>query len=61
MVCKKCNGKVMIDRVFSEKQHLELACIICGTRWMLDKEKDRFASWLISHEEKLAKVSAVSI
>lgn len=51
----------MIDRTFSEKQHLELACIMCGSRWMLDKEKSVFASWLLKHEQTRANAAAVSL
>ncbi|WXW92564.1 DNA binding protein [Streptomyces phage Enygma] len=47
----KCGGRVFIDRVFSEKNHLELACIECGARWMLDKTKNKLAAWLIAREK----------
>jgi hypothetical protein len=50
MHCKKCGSQVFIDRVFSEKKHVELFCIGCGRRWMLDKEKNRFAEWLMRIE-----------
>ncbi len=61
MICKKCQGRVLIDRTFSEKKHLELACIMCGTRWMLDKEKSKFAAWLLTHEQNRASAAAVSL
>lgn len=48
----KCGGRVFIDRVFSEKNHLEIACIECGTRWMLDKTKNALAAYLINLERK---------
>lgn len=32
--CKKCKGKVFVDRVHSSHDHLELFCIICGNRKM---------------------------
>ncbi|AYB70910.1 hypothetical protein SEA_YABOI_73 [Streptomyces phage Yaboi] len=47
----KCGGRVFVDRVYSEKSHLELACIECGARWMLDKTKNKLAAWLISREK----------
>jgi hypothetical protein len=50
--CKKCKGKVFVDRVFSERDHLETFCINCGKRdmyhppsrfqdikWLADREK----------------------
>jgi hypothetical protein len=42
---------VCVDRIFSEKKHVELYCILCGTRWMLDKETNRFAAWLLKMEQ----------
>lgn len=58
MNCKKCGSRVYVDRVFSEKQHVELFCIGCGKRWMLDKEKNKFAAWIwlkeIAHSNALA-------
>lgn len=61
MQCKKCTGKVFVDRIFSEKRHLELFCIMCGKRWMLDKEKSRFAAWLLNQEIAHANAAAVSL
>ncbi|UMO76264.1 hypothetical protein SEA_TOMAS_75 [Streptomyces phage Tomas] len=47
----KCGGRVFVDRVYSEKNHLELACIECGERWMLDKLKNKLAAYLIRREQ----------
>jgi len=52
----KCNGRVFIDRVFSERRHIELFCIQCGSRWMLDK-KNKFAAWLWEMEKRHAITS----
>lgn len=54
MYCKKCTGRVMVDRVFSEKTHVELVCMLCGKRWMLDKAKNRLAAWLLKVETERA-------
>ncbi|ASR75476.1 hypothetical protein SEA_MILDRED21_69 [Streptomyces phage Mildred21] len=51
MTHTKCGGRVFIDRVFSDKTHLELACIECGARWMLDKAKNKLAQWLVAREK----------
>ena len=32
--CKKCKGKVFVDRVHSSHDHLEIFCINCGFRKM---------------------------
>ncbi|AXH68766.1 hypothetical protein SEA_COMRADE_51 [Streptomyces phage Comrade] len=58
MYCNKCTGRVMFDRVFSDKGHVELFCIICGKRWMLDKTKNRFAAWLWKKEQSHATAAS---
>lgn len=60
MNCKKCSGRVFVDRAFSEKKHIELFCISCGCRWMLDKEKNRFGAWLMKLEQGLRDAVAVT-
>jgi hypothetical protein len=54
MYCKTCNGRVLVDRVFSENTHLELFCIMCGKRWMLEKGKSGVAAWLLKLEAQRA-------
>lgn len=61
MYCQKCvtevrdfkgrltgyrQGRVVLDQVFSEYSHVELFCIRCGKRWMIDKTKGAFGAWL---------------
>jgi hypothetical protein len=46
MYCKRCAGRVFLDQVFSEHSHVELFCIQCGKRWMIDKTKGAFGAWL---------------
>jgi hypothetical protein len=54
-----CGGRVFVDRVFSEKKHVELFCIECGNRWMLDKEKNIFAGWLWTIETLYTNAAVV--
>ena len=42
MWCGKCGGRVFVDRVFSQKLHVELFCILCGKRNMINKETSAF-------------------
>ena len=56
MTCQKCDGRVFIDRVFSQKLHIELFCIMCGKRWMINKETDGLAKWLDKMEQRYAKL-----
>lgn len=60
MHCKKCNSRVFVDRLYSEKKHIELMCVGCGKRWMLNKEKNRFAAWLLKVEEAHAHAVTVT-
>ena len=60
MWCQKCSGRVFIDRVFSQKLHMELFCIMCGTRWMIDKETSRLGKWLKAKEKEHEKSFSIS-
>lgn len=60
MQCKKCLGRVFVDRVFSQKLHVELFCIMCGKRWMINKETNRFGKWLEKKDQAYAKNSSIS-
>ena len=50
MSCQKCNGRVFVDRVFSQKLHVELFCIMCGKRWMINKDTSPLGRWLEQKE-----------
>jgi hypothetical protein len=50
MKCKKCNGRVFVDRVFSQKLHIELFCLLCGKRWMVNKDRSPLGRWLEQKE-----------
>lgn len=64
--CQKCGGRVFIDRMFTgakkkkaksndainDSNTVELACIMCGKRWILNKDKNRLASWLATQEKE---------
>lgn len=60
MNCKKCNGRVFIDRVFSQMLHMELFCVMCGKRWMLNKESNKFGKWLEDQDRLVAKSFSIS-
>ncbi len=60
MSCKKCNGRVFIDRVFSQKLHIELFCVMCGKRWMINREMNRFGLWLDEQDRLVAKSFSIS-
>jgi hypothetical protein len=60
MKCQRCNGRVFVDRVFSQKLHIELFCILCGKRWMINKESNRFGKWLNDQEQTNSKTYGIS-
>ena len=60
MTCIRCGGRVFIDRVFSQKLHMELFCILCGKRWMINKETNRLAKWLENKEAEHLKGFVIS-
>ncbi len=51
MYCKKCKGRVIVDRMFDKEAALELMCLMCGKRWMLDS-KNAFARYLLKIEKE---------
>ena len=60
MKCQRCKGRVFVDRVFSQKLHIELFCILCGKRWMINKELNSFAKWLDQNDREHAKNYSIS-
>jgi len=51
LFCKKCGGRLFVDRQYTSIQHIETYCVRCGTRrffhppmesgegkWLLEKE-----------------------
>jgi len=60
MWCKRCSGRVFVDRVYSQKLRIELYCVLCGNRWMIRRET-RFGTWLSKIEENLHNSLGISI
>jgi hypothetical protein len=60
MWCQRCSGRVFIDRVFSQKLHMELFCVMCGKRWMINKETNELAKWLEKRETQHQKSFSIS-
>jgi hypothetical protein len=60
MKCMKCEGRVFVDRVFSQKLHTELFCILCGKRWMINKETNIFGRWLEKQDREQARKLSIS-
>jgi DNA-directed RNA polymerase subunit RPC12/RpoP len=60
MWCTKCGGRVFLDRVFSQKLHMELFCVMCGKRWILNKDTNKLGKWLEQLEKTKEKSLAIS-
>lgn len=60
MICKRCGGRIFVDRVFSQKLHIELFCLMCGKRWMLNKDTNRLGKWLENREKEYQKDFSIS-
>lgn len=60
MTCLRCSGRVFVDRVFSQKLHIELFCIMCGKRWMVNKETSRLGRWLEQKENLFKRNFSIS-
>jgi hypothetical protein len=60
MHCKRCGGRVFVDRVFSQKLHVELFCILCGRRWMVNKDTSALGRWLERKELEHEKSFSIS-
>ena len=57
--CPKCNGRMFIDRAFSEYSHMETFCIRCGNRKFYHdfSKTDGESAWLWKMEMLRMKAS----
>ena len=60
MTCQRCSGRVFVDRVFSQKLHVELFCIMCGRRWMINKDTNALGRWLEQKDREYGKQLSIS-
>jgi len=60
MNCKRCEGRVFLDRVFSDNKNFELYCIMCGDRQFVSKDTE-LGKWLEKMErDRMAARSLAS-
>lgn len=45
MKCRRCNGRVFLDRVFTDNKNFETYCVLCGDREFVPKSSG-FGKWL---------------
>lgn len=51
MKCRRCNGTVFLDRVYTDNKNFETSCILCGDRRFISKGSE-LGSWLTKMEIK---------
>jgi len=52
MYCKKCSGRMFVERINDDNSFVEVFCTACGSRKILDKNNDNFfIKWLIRKEQ----------
>lgn len=51
MDCRRCNGRVFLDRVFTDNKNYEASCLICGDREFIAKDSEK-GQWLTEREKK---------
>ena len=57
IVCSKCNGRVIVDRIFLYNDHLEVYCLLCGQRKIFHQPEKHgnFARLIMAIEKRRAK------
>lgn len=62
MSCKRCNGRVFVDRQYSSVAHLETFCVMCGDRkFFHPPEQSVEGLWLLEKEKLLAKSTITTL
>ena len=54
MHCKKCGGRVFVDRIYAQNLRVELSCLMCGKRWFIRRDT-RFGTWIAKIEDKVQR------
>jgi hypothetical protein len=60
--CKKCKGRMFLDRQYTTVGHLETYCMSCGSRSFYNPpESSAEGSWLLKREVSRAKATMSSL
>lgn len=60
--CKKCKGRMFVDRQYSSIDHLEISCIFCGSRrFFRPPAESEEGRWLLLKEKLRAKHTITSL
>jgi hypothetical protein len=60
--CKKCKGRMFVDRQYSSQVHIETYCITCGARKFYHPPlESKEGLWLLNLESLRAKTIITSL
>jgi hypothetical protein len=60
--CKRCKGRMFIDRLYTTMDHLEVYCIACGDRkFYRPPSESAEGKWLLQKELYRAKYTTTSL
>lgn len=58
MLCKRCKGRMFVDRQYTQINHIEVFCIACGFRvFFHPPNQTAEGSWLLKKEQLRAKAT----
>jgi DNA-directed RNA polymerase subunit RPC12/RpoP len=56
--CSKCSKTMMIDRIYNSISHLEIFCLLCGSRkFFHPPSESEEGRWLLKKEIERAKIT----
>jgi predicted nucleic acid-binding Zn-ribbon protein len=62
LTCKRCKGKIFVDRQFNNEFHIETYCIRCGERkFYHNPQESKEGRWLLLKEKLKAKSTISSL
>ena len=62
MTCKKCKGRVLLDRQYTSLMHMETYCIACGLRSFFHPPREsEQGRWLLAKELSRAKLTITKL
>jgi len=62
VICKKCKGRVLLDRQYSSLMHMETYCISCGLRSFFHPPREsEQGRWLLAKELSRAKLTITKL
>jgi hypothetical protein len=63
ILCDKCSGRMIVDRVFTTYDHLEIYCLMCGKRKMFryPEQNGKWVKWIMKLERERVKINGNSL